>query len=476
MSSLLPLASHTEIASGIQQQLAKYPAGESLVSPLSDGLDAFAARMALILSASSAIDLQYYIYRDDETGRLLTAALLDAADRGVRVRMLVDDMPNSGDDGARLLDAHPNIEVRLFNPFMNRRFKLLEIAGSFERINRRMHNKSLTADGLMTVVGGRNIGDEYFDAHQSISFGDLDLLAIGPVVAEVGGQFDEYWNSPFAINASTLLGPADLSEQQRQQLIHHFYQSINQASPYIERLKHAKLIEKLSSGELNTYHGPAITVYDPITKMTAENGAKHSFLSKQMASYFDQLSQQLLIISPYFIPGDEIVASLNNMVARGIDVTVITNSLAATDVVAVHSGYEQYRRPLLQGGVKLYEVKVDPTDKPGTWKGSSRASLHAKSFVLDERFVYVGSLNLDPRSVIHNTEMGLLIASEELAAEYNKTLENIATSAYRLALEDEQLVWHDDQRQLRFKQEPDASIWRRAGAWLIGWLPIESLL
>lgn len=472
--------SDNQLARSVARLRVDMPESHSAVYPLTDGIAAFVARVSLIRAAETSIDLQYYIYRGDETGSILTAALIEAADRGVRVRMLLDDLPNKdGDQVLLLLNAHPNIEVRLFNPFVNRRFRGLELAGSFERINRRMHNKSLTIDNVATVVGGRNIGDEYFAASTEIEFGDFDLLAIGPVVPQVSEQFDLYWNHQYAVLVAEL-SSHKINEQQFNDAHQKFLISVADLGEreYVVRLKQSTMLRDLQEGSLEWFSGPARAVYDLPSKMDQPAAAEQSFMVQQMASVWDGLGHQVLFISPYFVPMDDGVSTLLDMVARGIDVTVVTNSLAATDVVAVHGGYQKYRKVLLAGGVKLYESKVNPSHKPSAWKGSSRASLHAKTFVLDERKVYVGSFNIDPRSAALNTEMGLLIDSPALAKKLLFGGHDLSDTAYRLSLDvkNDQLLWFDDATGEQYSSEPDASIWRRLGAAIMSWLPIESML
>ena len=470
----------SRLAEASRLVLTDVPKDQSSVHPLGDGIAAFIARIALIKSADSTLDVQYYIYRSDETGGIITAALMEAAERGVRVRLLVDDMPNSGNDEAvKLLDAHPNVEIRLFNPFVNRRFRGLEAASSFSRINRRMHNKSLTADNLATVVGGRNIGDEYFAADAQLEFGDFDLLAFGAVVPEVSGQFDLYWNSPFSVSVNELI-PGEVSVEMMEKAKSAFFKELSnlEERDYVVRLKESKMLRDLEAGELQWFTGRARVVYDLPDKVGKPINAKESFIVRDMGSVFSGLESQAILISPYFVPMDEGVKNLVAMVDRGVEVSVVTNSLAATDVVAVHSGYRKYRKDLLAGGVKIYESKVNPSHKPSSWKGSSRASLHAKSFVLDERKVFVGSFNIDPRSVELNTEMGILIESPELAKAILSGEDQLAGTTYRLVLDEgtRDIVWIDDVTGRHYESEPDASLWRRIGAVLIGWLPIENQL
>jgi len=462
--------------------LADHP-NESGVYPLINGVDAFVARLALIRAASTSIDLQYYIYRGDETGQLLTWSLMQAAERGVRVRVLLDDMNTDGKDSAlALLSEHPNVEVRLFNPFINRILRGWEFLGNFARANRRMHNKSLTVDGLSTIVGGRNIGDEYFSANQAIDFGDFDLLAIGPVVQEISTQFDLYWNSEPAIPVAALIPSSKSSWSDVKPQIHSVIQRY-QHSEYFQELKRANILAELSDQNATIYWGMAYALYDPPSKANPQvhteaqksGSLPDRYMLPQLIKLFDNAKHQLVLISPYFVPGRAGVELLTQYREQGVAIDVITNSLAATDVVAVHGGYQKYRKELLLAGIGIREVRVDANVKPGSWKGSSKASLHAKTFYLDNKTLFVGSFNLDPRSAALNTELGIVVDSEELV-HWLKTNFNhqLAKTTYRVELEGGKLKWIGEERV--YRHEPQVSIWRRIGAALLALLPIEQQL
>ncbi len=480
--SLPPTGIESQLADALQPLLDQHP-DQSGVYPLTDGVDAFVARLALIRAATSSIDVQYYIYHGDETGQLLTASLMQAAERGVRVRLLLDDMNTTGKDSAlALLSDHPNVEVRLFNPFLNRLLRGWEFLGNFARANRRMHNKSLTVDGIATIVGGRNIGDEYFSANQSIDFGDFDLWAVGPVVTEISAQFDLYWNSQAAYPVTSLMKPSELSwaeaKPKIQQAMKHY-----QNSEYVQRLKRATLIDDLSRSDSPLYWGKAYALYDHPSKANPEfheaqmtSGVlPENYMLPQLIDVFDQAQDNLVLVSPYFVPGEDGVKLLTQYQQRGVKVRVITNSLAATDVVAVHSGYQRYRKALLKAGVELKEVRVDANAKPGSWRGSSKVSLHAKTFYLDDKTLFVGSFNLDPRSAALNTELGIVIESPALVHWLKTNFETqLAQTTYSVELQDGELVWTGIDGS--HNREPKASLWRRIGATLLALLPIEQQL
>jgi len=408
----------------------------------------------------------------------------------VRVRVLLDDVGARADDETLLrLDAHDHIEIRLFNPVASRSFRGLGMVGDFARVNRRMHNKAYVADNQAAILGGRNIGDEYFEASGEVAFGDLDVLTIGPAVGDVSTAFDRYWNAPASIPVSALLarsGDAAGLAALRAELA--AFIETQRDSPYVTQAT-AQLGEQMAAGAAGYYWGKARLLYDDPAKISRAPDDTTGHLLPQFAHGGAQAQNELLILSPYFIPGEAGVAWLRALVTRGVRVTVLTNSLAATDVGAVHAGYQRYRKPLLEGGVRLYELKPDAIEyshakheKKGV--GSSRASLHAKTFVSDRRAVFIGSLNLDPRSIQLNTEIGLVCESPALAGELAGRLErNLDRIAWRLerivdASGATRIAWVETSPEgVRQRlEEPEVSAWRKFSVWFLGLLPIESQL
>ncbi len=469
---------------------------------LSHGTDAFLARLALAEVAEKSLDIQYYIWHADTTGKVLMERVLRAADRGVRVRLLLDDVGAAAKDSDLLaLDSHPNIEVRLFNPIAARSTRLLGMMSDFSRTNRRMHNKSFTADNQAMIVGGRNIGDEYFAARPDIEFADLDMLAIGPVVGDVSRQFDLYWNSPLAFPI-TAISSATPSDEERLLVLaglRAFVRSQMEAS-YAQALKSSGLAEALADGSLAFGYGKARVVADDPMKILAESADNATRLLPKLLPEFESLGSELLLVSPYFVPGDAGVDRLRTLVQRGVKVKVLTNSLASTDVPAVHAGYRQYRRALLEAGIELYELK--PTAVPAAKRdhppgsrddgkqpslsGSSHASLHAKTMAFDRRALFVGSMNLDPRSVFTNTEIGVLVEQPELVATHVEKLESqLSNIGFRLELapatgadSTPEIVWiaTQDGQVVRYSSEPMTHAWKRFKVWLLSLMPIEQLL
>jgi putative cardiolipin synthase len=457
------------------------------VWPLSTAIDAFATRVLMVRAADRTLDLQYYIWNADMTGLLLLDEVRQAADRGVRVRLLVDDNGVAGMDAHLLaLDAHPNVEVRLFNPFVLRKVRVLGAFVDFQRLNRRMHNKSMTADGLATIVGGRNLGDAYFDSDAHVAFVDLDVLAVGKIAGEVESQFDEYWNSDPARSIASILGPAPPQAAQQLAATLAAARAQPEAARYMDVVARTEVIRSLEQGSLAFDWVPVALAYDPPAKASGK-ARQSQLLVTQLSAMMGDPQRQLEVISPYFVPGKSGVKTFCDIAARGVRVRVVTNSLAANDVVAVHSGYAKWRAGLLACGVHLYELKAtgagDGPRKPGGWSrpGSSSASLHGKVFAMDKARAFVGSFNLDPRSVQINTEMGLVIDSPGLAGEISGALDRrLAADAYELRLgangKDLQWIEQAGGRELVYNAEPGVSAGRGWAVWLLSHLPIEHLL
>ena len=485
VSHVVP-AMDTRIGAGLAALPPAAP-GLSGVWPLSTPIDAFATRVLMVRAADRTLDLQYYIWNADMTGLLLLDEVRQAADRGVHVRLLVDDNGAAGMDAHLLaLDAHPNVEVRLFNPFVIRKIRALGFLVDFQRLNRRMHNKSMTADGLATIVGGRNIGDPYFDSDADVAFVDLDVLAVGKVAGDVDTEFDAYWNSQHARSIVSILGaaPADAAQQLASTLA--ALRSEPEAERYMHVVARNEVIHALEQGTLAFDWVPVALAYDPPAKASGK-ARQSQLLVTQLAALMGAPQRQLEVISPYFVPGKQGVKAFCDIAARGVKLRVVTNSLAANDVVAVHSGYAKWREGLLACGVQLYELKptgvAEAPRAGGGWArpGSSSASLHGKVFAMDRGRAFVGSFNLDPRSIQINTEMGLVIDSPMLAGRISDALDRrLAAGAWevRLRADGTGLQWLEqaDGRTLIYNAEPQASAGRGWAVWLLSKLPIEHLL
>ena len=480
----------TRLGRARRDEIRKH-SGKSGFLLLGNGLDAFVSRAVLADAAERSIDAQYYLLNNDLTGKLFVDQLIKAADRGVRVRLLVDDMDLGGRTlGAAVLDSHPNVEVRLFNPFSRNSGRGLQLVTRFGSVTRRMHNKSFTADNQAAILGGRNIGDEYFDADPELAFTDVDVLVIGPVVAEVSESFDRYWNSELAFPATALLGREPSAEEVDTR--HHALAAFvaeQSDSAYLRALRDSELANRIRENKVHFEWGDAHVVQDAPEKVTADRSERAYHMAPQLNPYFEGVEEELVIFSPYFVPGKKGTAFLSDLSRRGVRVVVVTNSLVSTDVPVVHSGYAKYRKDLLRAGVELYEMKPQPgkTKQRGGsgFAGSSKASLHSKAFIFDRTHIFIGSLNLDPRSIHENTEIGVVLTSPKLAGRITPVIdEAVDRVAYRLALEThpdgrDQIVWHEPVRGedgRTYSVDPHTSFWKRFLIGLVGLLPVESQL
>jgi putative cardiolipin synthase len=457
---------------------------------LGNGLDAFVARAVLADLAVKSIDSQYYLLHDDVVGRLFVDRLLKAADRGVRVRLLVDDMDMAGRDiGSAVLDSHPNVEVRIFNPFGRNTGRLFQYLSGFNTLTRRSHNKSFTVDSIATIVGGRNIGDEYFVADPALAFLDLDVLAVGPAAAQVAWSFDLYWNHELSYPISLLIDAPPTPEQVKsKRAAHKEYIEQQRDTVYYHQLTESNLARALKGfrAELNQGKGRGEVVWDHPDKLLSHGDMPNPMLA-DLLPYLEGAEQELIIISPYFVPGKGGVDFFRRLRGRGVRVVIFTNSLSSTDVSVVHAGYAKYRHELLRMGVELYELNSDLRAGESSGKRKfhqSKTSLHAKCFVIDRSLTFIGSLNLDPRSVIQNTEIGMVIESELIAAKIASFVDRqIAGLAFKLELEpgyegSSHIVWHGlvDGQQRTLKVEPHTGFWQRFMVGLMRLLPIESQL
>ncbi|KVP45919.1 phospholipase D family protein [Burkholderia ubonensis] len=419
VSHALPADAATPLGDALAAPVAARP-GESGFRLLADGAAALQMRIALARAATRTLDMQYYIATEDTTGKLLLGAALYAADRGVRVRMLVDDLNFRDIDRVMAaLNTHPNIEIRVFNPFGASQRDVMQRTAIFftriDRFTRRMHNKAMIADNQIAIVGGRNLGDEYFSASPTLQFRDLDVLAAGPVTHDISASFDAYWASgssyPLRVLNHQTFDPKEL-DAMRDELRAHWREN---AEPYNAKpLNATPLAQQIARGELGLVWAPAEFEADAPDKVAQPTDGYVSPPMRRLAELIRAAQHEFLAFSPYFVPHDAGVKILGDTTARGVRVAILTNSLAATDAVAVQAGYGPYRVPLLRHGVELYEYKARPS-RPRLLGSRSRASLHAKAYVIDREILVIGSMNLDPRSTHLNTELALVIHSPALA-------------------------------------------------------------
>ena len=459
----------------------KHPNQSALIL-LQDNLEAFAARALSAQAAGRSLDLQYYIWHDDLTGRLLMKELLDAAGRGVRIRLLLDDLTTHNRSSIlAALNTHPYISVRVFNPTRARNkswHRGLEMILRFFSVNRRMHNKAWIVDGRIAIVGGRNIGDEYFDASPHMNFFDIDLMVLGSAVRETSEIFDSYWNSDAVIPLEALGEPKKNALDPAQRIIHSL-EFKDKALPYLQQIHATASLGKMLRKYTPLIWTSDVHVYaDPPEKAFGSGETK--WLIHTLTQYWDKATKNLKIISPYFVPTYSGMQWFNTFANRHLKIDIITNSLAATDVLAVHGGYANYRKPLLLLGVNLFEVKPS-FPQPKMIIASSGASLHTKAFIMDETTAFIGSFNFDPRSSMLNTEMGIMfknsIIIKLLLEEFE--LRSSRAYSYRLKLENgNNLLWEDEQNGKPFiwKQEPQSKWWQRIYTMIISWLPIETQL
>lgn len=455
---------------------------------LSDNRDAFVARLALVASAEQALDIQYYIIHRDASSQHLAYAVINAADRGVHVRVLVDDINLTGRDSKlKMLAQHENIEIRIFNPLSNRDwFRNVELVINLDRAGRRMHNKAFIADDT-AIIGGRNIGDEYFDARQGMNFVDLDLLTVGPIVEDIRHSFDDYWNSDWA-TAIDDLHKARVIKQQvlnlKRQLKDRWHRARN--SRYFRSIQQSELTQMITDRQIPFTWAEARLFYDHPEKISASSKEKVAHFGPEVMPYFERSGRKLLIASPYFVPGKDGLNWLLGKHRQGLGIEILTNSLAATDVIAVHAGYKKYRKQLAISGIKLFELKPTANNLREKTRikltGSSNSSLHAKYMVIDERYVFIGSANIDPRSNNLNTEIGVMIDSKDFAAQAQQLFSRTTSlkNCYQIMLEKpgDRLTWLTDEEGVnnKYYQEPHVSLLKRIGVFLISLLPIESLL
>jgi putative cardiolipin synthase len=485
-STALAPATTGRLAQTLASKTALHP-GKTGIMALQEGEDAFAARVMLADAAVSSIDVQYYIWRGDLTGYLLMDALRRAADRGVRVRLLLDDNGVWGlDRELAALAAHPRIEVRLYNPFNLRRFKSLSYLFDFFRLNRRMHNKSFTVDGLVTVLGGRNVADAYFKTGDTALFVDLDVLAVGEILPDVAGDFDRYWAAPSVLDVDRIIRPATGADPVDDGLAR--FRSNPQFTLFQNALERSEIVMALARGAPDLEWARAVLVSDDPVKGEGAV-AREDLLATKLMQAVGEVKTRLDGVSPYLVPGEAGVRAFATLARRGVSVRMLTNALEATDVVPVHAGYAKHRRSLLRAGVTLFELHASAGASPDHPKrgrkrgqnrapfGSSGASLHAKTFAVDGARIFVGSFNFDPRSTTLNTEMGLLIESPQMANRLHTAFDSgLSGLAWRVGLRNQRLIWVDQADGKVFAREPGSTASKRLIVAVVGWLPVEWLL
>ncbi|MBI6617064.1 phospholipase D family protein [Pseudomonas corrugata] len=492
-SQALP-AEQSTFGRSVQAQAALHE-GRSGFRLLSDSTEAFTARAELIRNAQSSLDLQYYIVHDGISTRMLVDELLKAADRGVRVRILLDDTTSDGQEQTiSTLAAHPNIQIRLFNPLhLGRATGVTRSLGRLFNLSlqhRRMHNKLWLADNSMAIVGGRNLGDEYFDAEPNLNFTDIDLLGVGPVAEQLGHSFDQYWNSALSKPIEQFMSHRPAAQELVESRL-RLQASLEQTHKENQAL-YQQLTTYKTQPRLDTWRSQLIwawnqALWDAPSKVLARDEPDPQLLlTTQLGPELSGVSEELIMISAYFVPGQPGLVYLTSRADAGVSVSLLTNSLEATDVPAVHGGYAPYRKALLQHGVRLFELRRQPGDDGSSPHlfysksyGESDSSLHSKAIIFDRQKSFIGSFNFDPRSVLWNTEVGVLVDSPELAGQVRElALQGMApTLSYQARLKDGRLVWTtEDNGKLHDLDREPGSWWRRFNAWFATTIGLESML
>ena len=450
---------------------------------LDHGREAFIVRLALCDLAERTLDMQYYVWDGDTTGRIVLDRVMQAAARGVKVRLLIDDPYYKANDPViAALDAHPNVEIRLFNPFTSRRWSRLDFMLDFRRVNRRMHNKLMVTDNAAAIVGGRNIGDIYYGVNTIANYRDLDVLAVGPVVHDLSRVFDPYWNSrstvPIAAIVKRPYGAADLAAILRR--LRDEIAAADYPYPIDQDLDNLAARGAEFRDNLVWAHGQIIADDPDSVGRGADSDQVVTFIRERVA----RLRKELLIESPYFVLPTQAQATVKALHERKVRVRVLTNSLASNDMLAAHSGYAKTRRPLLENGMELYELRPDTDGFRSGWSplsGRSPAALHTKAMAFDREAVLIGSFNLDPRSAVINTEASLYIESPALAERLTAYMATgvVPANSYRVLLDPNgEIIWETviEGHTVRYRDEPGTGFRRRFVANLLKLLPIDSQL
>mgnify|MGYP001818327132 CR=1 FL=1 len=475
----------TELGRLIQPIVVDKPEGESGFLTMLNGIDALAARLMLGRRAEKSIDVQYYLIKNDVVGRVFIYNLLNAADRGVRVRLLVDDMFTSGlDVGLAALDSHPNFSIRIFNPFKRGAAgRSLGSIGNISRINRRMHNKSFTVDNQITIIGGRNIADEYFGARKDAKFGDLDVAGMGPIVQDISNMFDEYWNHETALPVLAFVKELDDPEAELDRVREFLAQSREEIlkTEYADAVT-AKFVQFMGGDGSKFRWAPYQMVVDSPDKGIKKKAKDADQILTPLVESLRSAKSEAIIISPYFVPRKRGVEGFSALEERGVDVTIVTNSLAANNQFTVHAGYAGSRKPLLKAGAEIWEVKPHATIQGAELVAAvgAKATLHTKAFIVDREQMFIGSFNFDPRSANINTELGVIIHDPGLASYYaDYVREVLPIVTYEVFLDDRnKLRWRDYETDPAtiFDKEPETSWWDRRKVGFVKILPVRGQL
>ena len=445
--------------------------------PLASGNDALGARLRMIESAERSIDIKTFLIKPDTAGTLIWLKLYEAAERGVRVRLLFDDVfTTARDEQIATLDAHPNVEIRAFNPLSRNSPTAVNFLLDFGRVNRRMHNKAMITDGAFAIIGGRNIADEYYQIGIDHEFADFDLFVAGGPVQDLSSAFDLYWNDPWTLPLSAIAtvedAPlADALERFRSR------EASDEVRVYQRALESTYLAD-VRAGRIPYFEGRARVVVDDPAKLRTPPDEGPFDIGVELYQTMNRAKREVLVLTPYFVPEDYGAAYFEALARRGVRVRIVTNSLASTNHAYVHGAYARYRDRLLRAGVEFLEVRSDAAKLVGA--AEADLTMHTKLVVVDNRLLFVGSPNLDPRSIRQNTEIGMVIDSPALAGNIRDRVDDVAADyAFKVAIDESgETTWLYEgasARELR-RKEPLASGWRVFVATVAGWLPIESQL
>lgn len=464
-------------------------AGKTGYLPMIEAFQSIASRVHLIRNAKYTLDLQYYIWADDFIGNLMLYEVLKAADRGVKVRLLIDDQNGTKlDTQLKALSIHPNIQIKIYNPYKYRNVRIIDYLFRTAKINRRMHNKLIVADGAIAVTGGRNISSEYFDASYSFQFTDLDILFFGAAVNKANDVMNQYWNYPLSYPVDQLIKKG--TDKELQQLRKNF-QILEQKETMVDNIvneEQKELADEITQNKMAWAYAEFLADTPDKTLGLAK---KEQLISHQIAEQMGEAKNEMNLIAAYFVPTKVGAQYISQFPVNGVDVKILTNSFVANDVAMVHAFYQKYRKDLLNKGVKLYEFKPYIERQRRTWyevvtgnvipkKGKNKSSLHAKFITIDHN-VFIGSFNLDPRSFNLNTEVGLVVHSEELQKTISQMMnQSLPLVAYELRLNPQgEIVWVDHQpdgKIVEFQTDPHTTKFQRFMMYSISYLPIEGLM
>ena len=471
----------TYLGRNLADFVATHP-GESGFYPVYDGIDSLALRLLMIQQAERTIDAQYFLIHDDLVGNVFLSALVQAADRGVRVRFLLDDIQAGGyEEGLAALETHENLEIRIFNPLGNRSVKALNVF-SMSRISRRMHNKSLTVDNQMTLIGGRNIANEYFDANPGEKFGDLDVLTIGPIVPEVSAMFDSYWNHQAAMPMPALVEvPEDAAER-----LATYVDRVSERREELEASKYAAAVDSSILDFVQTDASAFIfadyqLVFDSPDKAVPDKVDSIETITTQLSGSIMNAEKELFVVTPYFVLAKDNIEGFRELRGRNVEITVLTNSLASNNHAISHSGYIPSRKPMLEMGTNMYELRASTTMPSDQTKGiqEAKATLHAKVFAVDRERIFIGSFNWNQRSVNLDTELGVIIHSPEIATEFVELVSaGLPEQSYHVFLNEKNKVrWKgiDDGQEVILTKEPQSGFGRRFNAGFLRIVPNSQL-